>query len=289
MRATALVRWGITCLLLAPLAFLSWLLSPGALVRLLPATPDVVAGVATAWGVIAPIVALLLIVAGAVLNGLAIRRGVRGVDRLASGEWDAPRLPSGPRVILPEGWEAEHPTPASRRRVSRRALGTLLAGALLVWAAIIAWVLTVEHPLALAGGALPLDAVYDVWQPASLSGFIVAVVVWAVLAVAVAVVLVLLGRMPRSGLDRVLAPRRFIALAAVIASALAVAAQPALLMLGVGLVDDLVAATGEPLGGGWSAGSWHVAQWGIAFSAIAILVTVPRWSGALRRRVPGNP
>ena len=143
MRATALVRWGITCLLLAPLAFLSWLLSPGALVRLLPATPDVVVGVATAWGVIAPIVALLLVVAGAVLNVLAIRRGVRGVDRLASGEWDAPRLPSGPRIILPEGWESEHPTPASRRRVSRHALGTLLAGALLAWPAI-----TLGHALA---------------------------------------------------------------------------------------------------------------------------------------------
>ncbi|GAA1688302.1 hypothetical protein GCM10009792_05090 [Microcella alkalica] len=289
MRATALARWGITCFLLAPLAFLSWLLSPGALVRLLPATPDVVVAVATAWGVLAPIVALLLVVTGAVLNVLAIRRGVRGVDRLASGDWDAPRLPGGPRIILPEGWESEHPTPASRRRVSRRTLGTLLSGALLAWAAVIAWVLTVEHPLALAGGALPLGAVYDAWEPAGLAGFVVAVVVWAVLAVAAAVAVFLLGRMPRAGLDRVLAPQRFVALTAILASALAVAAQPALLTLGIGLVDDLAAATGEPLSGGWSAGSWHVAQWGTAFSTLAILATVPRWSGALRRRVSGNP
>lgn len=283
MPAAALFRWGLTCLLLAPLAFLAWLLAAGGGAAMQPSTPELVTALVTAWGVLAPIVAVLLVVAGGVLNALAIRRGVRGVERVATGDWDAPAPPRGPRIIFPAGWDESHPAPARSQRLSRRALGGILAAALLVWAGVIAWVLVAEHPLALAGGALGLGEVYAAWNPVSRSGFVVAVVVWAGLALVAALALALLGRMPRAGLDRLLAPRRFIALAAIAGSALVVAAMPAYLMLGVGLVDDLTTALGSRLGGGPSAGSWFVLQGGVALSALAILLTVPSWRRAPRR------
>lgn len=288
MLATALFRWGLTCLLLAPLAFLSWLLSSGGGAAMQPSTPEPMAALATAWGVLAPTVAVLLVVAGGVLNALAIRRGVRGVERVANGDWDAPAPPRGPRIIFPAGWEERHPAPARSRRLPRRTLGAILAAALLVWAGVIAWMLVVEHPLALAGGTLGLDEVYAVWNPASRSGFVVAVIVWAVIALVAALALALLGRLPTPGLDLLLAPRRFIAFAAIAGSALVVAAMPAYVSLGIGLVDDIGDELGHLVSGGPSAGSWAVLQGGVALSALAILLTVPSWRRAPRSEPSGG-
>lgn len=287
MRATALFRWGLTCLLLAPLALLSWLITGGA-GAIEPGTPEPLASIATAWGVLAPIVAVLLIVGGGLLNVLAIRRGVRGIERVASGEWDAPAPPSGPRIIFPSGWEQEHPAPPSSRRLSRRALGGILAAALLLWALVIAWLLIVVQPLDMSGGALDLAESYAAWGPVSQSGFVVAVVVWAVVAVAAVLGLLLLGRLPRPGLDTLLSPQRFVALAAILASALVVVALPAHLTLGVGLADDVNAALDTTTAPVSSAGSWLLLQSGVLFSAVAILVAVPSWRRAPRAGASGG-
>lgn len=293
MRAAALFRWGLTCLLLAPLAFLSWLLSPGVTAPLQPTSPDIVVAVATTWGVIAPIIAVLLVLGGGLLNVLAIRRGVRGLDRLtlngasgwsatnAGGSAGAPGASrsGAPRILYPDDWDEQHPagqTPGTRR-LSRSTVGAILAAALLLWAVVIGWVLLVEHPLSFVGDALSLEQVYAVWNPVSRAGFFVSVTVWAVLAVLAVVAIALVGRLPRPGLDRLLAPRRFTALTAILASALVVAAQPALFTLGISLIDDVNVALGSTISGGPSAGSWHILQWGVAFSALAIVLTVPSW------------
>lgn len=287
MRATALFRWGITCLLLAPLALLSWLITGGA-GAIEPGTPEPLASIATTWGVLAPIVAVLLIVGGGLLNVLAIRRGVRGIERVASGEWDAPAPPSGPRLIFPAGWEQEHPAPPSSRRLSRRTLGGILAAALLLWALTIAWLLIVVQPLDMSGGALDLSQTYAVWGNVSQSGFVVAVVVWAVVALAAVLALAVVGRLPRPGLDRLLAPQRFIALAAVLASALVVVALPAHMTLGLSLIDDVDMALGTMTAPVSSAGSWLLLQGGVLFSAVAIIVAVPSWRRAPRSASSGG-
>lgn len=293
MRATALFRWGLTCLLLAPLAFLSWLLSPGVTAPLQPTAPDVLVTAATTWGVLAPIIAVLLVLGGGALNLLAIRRGVRGLDRFtmggvqggsttdADGANNAP-VPSrggAPRILYPDDWEDQHPSggEAGRRHLSRALVGAILAASLLAWALFVGWVLLVEYPLSFVGDALSLEQVYAAWNPASRAGFFVSVTVWTAIAVLAVLAIALLGRLPRPGLDRVIAPRRFIALTAILASALVVAAQPALFTLGISLVDDVNRVLGSTVSGGPSAGSWHILQWGIAFSALAIVLTVPSW------------
>lgn len=285
MRATALFRWGLTCLLLAPLAFLAWLLSPGTTTDMLPSTPESLVVIATTWGVLAPILAVLLVGGGALLNLLAIRRGVRGLDRVARGDWEAPTgsIGPGPRIIYPADWELEHPS-GERQRLPRSALGLGLAAALVAWAGFVGWVIVVEHPLALAGGARHLDAVYAAWNPVSRAGFAVAVVVWSILALIGVLVVALLARSRRPALDRLLRPHRFIAFAAITASAIAVAAQVPIVMLGMSLVDDLPGAEN-----GLSAGLWLVHMAGVSFSAAAILLTVPRWSGSLSDRAAASP
>lgn len=279
MRASALFRWGLTCLLLAPLAFLSWLLSPGVTAPLQPTAPDVLVAVATTWGVLAPIVAVLLVLGGGALNLLAIRRGVRGLDRLTLPGGVTTDAAGAPRILYPDDWDEQHPNghASGARSLSRSTLGGILASALLVWALFIGWVLLVEHPLSFVGDALSLDQVYAAWNPVSRAGFFVSVTVWAAIAVLAALAIALLGRLPRPGLDRLLAPRRFTALTAILASALVVAAQPALFTLGISLVDDVNRVLGSTVSGGPSAGSWHILQWGIAFSALAIVLTVPSW------------
>lgn len=289
MRASALFRWGLTCLLLAPLAFLSWLLSPGVTAPLQPTAPDILVTVATTWGVLAPIVAVLLVLGGGALNLLAIRRGVRGLDRLTltGGARDADGTPGAPgasrsgapRILYPDDWDEQHPDghASGTRSLSRSSVGAILASALLIWAVYIGWVLLVEHPLSFVGDALSLEQVYAAWNPVSRAGFVVSVTVWAVLAVLSVLAIAVLGRLPRPGLDRLLAPRRFTALTAILASALVVAAQPALFTLGISLVDDLNRVLESTVAGGPSAGSWHILQWGIAFSALAIVLTVPSW------------
>jgi hypothetical protein len=280
MRATALFRWGLTCLLLAPLAFLAWALSPGGGERMQPSTPESIRALATGWGIVAPVLSVLLVLTGALLCALAIRRGVRGVERLARGEWTAPTASSAPRVIVPADWESTHPAKAPARRLSRRALGALLAVGLLSWAGVIAWVLLAGHPLSLARGALPLSSVYAAWNPVGRSGFIVAMIVWAALAVCAAAVVAVIGLRERSRFDAMVVPKRFAALAAILASALAIAAAVPYSMLGLSLLTDLAAIVAEPVQTGPSAGSWFVVQGGIAFSAVAILLSVPSWQRA---------
>ena len=287
MRATALFRWGLTCLLLAPLALLSWLITGGA-GAIRPGTPEPLATIATAWGIAAPVAAVLLIIAGGVLNALAIRRGVRSVERVANGQWDAPVAPSGPRIIYPAGWEQEHPAPPSSRRLSRRTLGGALAAALSLWVLVIGWLLVVVQPLDVSGGALDLGETYAAWGAVSQSGFVVAVVVWGVLAVAAVLVVVLLGWAPRPSLDTVLAPRRFVALVAILASALVAATIPAQMTIGLSLIDDVNVTLDTTTAPVSSAGSWLLLQGGVLFSAVAIVVAVPSWRRAPRSDPSGG-
>jgi hypothetical protein len=286
MRTTALFRWGMTCLLLAPLALLSWLLTSA--IGSVEGTPEPLATIVTASGILAPITAVLLIVAGGLLNTLAIRRGVRGVERLASGQWDAPSLPQGPRLIFPAGWEQSHPASEATHRSPRRMLGLALGAALLAWALVIAWLLTVRQPLDASGGSLDLAETYSAWRPVSQTGFVVAVVVWAALALLAVLALVLLGRLSRPGLDRLLTPVRFAALAAILASALVVAAMPAHLTLGLNLIDDVQSALGPRATNPSRAGSWLLLQGGVFFSALAILIAVPPWRRAPRSSSHGD-
>ncbi len=287
MRATAYFRWGMTCLLLAPLAFLGWLLSLGGGAALQPATPEPVVALARAWGALTPVLAVLLVLAGGVLNALAIRRGVRGVGRVASGDWDAPAMPSGPRIIYPAGWSDSHPAPAPRTRLPRRTLGVALAAALLAWVAVIGWMLVAGHPLAMAQGRLTLAEVYAAWSGAGQAGFVVAVVVWAIVALLAVLAIAALGLAPRPALDRLLAPRRFVALTAIVGSALVVAALPAYATLGGTLGDDLSAVLGPVTGGGASAASWFVLHGGVLLSALAIVVTVAPWGRRARSGATG--
>jgi hypothetical protein len=277
MRTTALFRWGLTSFLLAPLAILSWILSPSGAQAMQPTTHEVVVAIATSWGVFAPILAALLVITGALLFALAVRRGVRGVETIARGEWALAPPSNDPRIIVPPGWEQDHPSPMPSPRLSRRGLGAVLASGLLVWAAFIAWVLVAEHPRAVAGGGVPLNEVYATWNPVGQSGFIVAVAVWCLLATASVAAIVVLAYRHRVTRRRVLTERRFIALAAILASAIVVAAMPAYLTMGVSLPGDLAVAGGGLARSGASAGSWLMLQGGIAFSVLAILVTVPSW------------
>lgn len=284
MRATTLLRWGLACLLLAPLAFLAWLIGPRTGSDFATNASPTVTALALGWTAAAPVIGLLLIVAGGVLNALAIRRGVRGVNRIAHGDWQAPELPSGPRLIFPAGWEDAHPARDPRRRgLSRRVLGPALSVGLVVLAAIALWVLAVEFPLGRSHG-LSLDEVRAAIGPASAAGDAVGIVLWAVVAVALSAIPAALGMLPNPALDRVLSPRRFAALGAVIGAAIIVATTPLFFTIGISLADSV-----PPYAGGSSVGSWLLGQVGIGLCAAAILLTVPRWPGAVSPRAAASP
>lgn len=284
MRATALLRWGLACLLLAPLALLSWLVGARSAAAFTGDASPAAVALALGVGAVAPVVGLLLVVAGAVLNALAVRRGLRGVDRLARGDWQAPGLPDGPRLIMPPGWDDAHPSrDGRRRRLSRRSTGLALSIGLVVLSAIVLWVLTVEYPLG-RGEGLSLDEIRAAMGPASTAGEAAGIVLWSAFALALSAIPAALGLLRRPALDTVLSPRRFAALAAIIGAAIIVASGPIFATIGLALAESV-----PPYRSGLSAGSWALGQLGVALCAVAILLTVPRWPRGVSRRAAAFP
>lgn len=265
--AGQLFRWGLTCLLLAPLVLLAaWVTSVGA---------------ALAWG------ALLLIIAGAALNALAVVRGLRristgelladldGVDLSEVGPEAARRMgePIAPRqrIIFPP--EAE---PLPDRGVRRRT-GLAAALALLGLTAFGAYTLAIEQPLAIGQGQFTLDEIYGLWGTASRIAFTVSLTVWSTIALALTIGVAVLALVPSQNADLVLAPRRMLAAACIAGSVIVVAAAAPYFSIGISLPDDLPIMTG----GVRSLGSTIFGLTGFALSATAILLTVPAWG---RRR-----
>jgi DMSO/TMAO reductase YedYZ heme-binding membrane subunit len=259
-----LFRWGLTSLLLAPLAFLSAWVAGGQL--------------AFAW------LGFILILLGGALNAAAI---VRGVQRIGSGALladldgvdlsqvgpNAPRpLPTEPivprqRIIFPP--EAEPtPPPGLRRRV-----GLGAAAALLGFIAFGAYTLAVEQPLAIAQQQLTLDEVYAAWGTASRIAFTIGMIIWVVLSLAVVTGVAVLALVPSLSADRLITARRMLATACIAGSVIVTAAFFPYFSLGISLPDDLpFFATGV-----LSPGSLLFGLTGIALSAVAILLTVPSW------------
>ncbi len=273
MRSTGqLFRWGLTCLLLAPVAGFGWFAAGGA--------------VGFLW------LALALVLLGGGLNAAAIVRGVRRVGRGdlmtsldgmtpgdRAGEFlDEPLAPRQ-RVILVdgtvvgEGGVDDPVTPGPASRGIRRRVGLAAAAALLGLVAFGAFALAVEQPLAIAQGQLTLDEVYAVWGTASRVGFTVTMTIWVVLSLAVVLGVAVLALLPALAADRILTPRRMLAAACVAGSAIVVAAWFPHLSMGISLPDELP----FPAGGVQSAASLAFGLAGVALSAIAILITVPDW------------
>lgn len=292
MRAATLLRWGITCLLLAPLTFVAWFASPRSADSMPSDAPEAIVAFAVGWGAVAPALGLALIVIGGTLNLLALRRGVRGLNRLMTG--DAARsggaanveVPPQQRVIIPDDWDLEHPAGGGRASrgpggfrltgvaVPRRTLGGVLAGSLVVLTAMGVWIMTVEYPIAMSDD-LTLDQVHAAIGVTTTVINDGTVVVWAILGGAAAAGIAILGLLRRTALDAVLSTRRFVALAAIVGSALVVASTIVLFGIGISIADAV-----PPYRGGSSVGSWAFGQLGIALSAAAIVLTVPRWGRA---------
>ena len=253
MRAAALFRWGLTCLLLVPFTLLAWWVLP--------------VGAALGW------VALALILLGGALNLAAVARGLRGLSpRELDGAGGAASTPLEPRQRILYPFEPEPlPDPAVRRRI-----GAGAALALLGLIAFGAWTLAVEQPLAIAQGQLTLEETYAAWGDVSQTGFFVALTIWVLLGLAGG--LAVLGRLDGPTLERVLAPRRFLALAAIVGSVIVTAAFAPYIGVGISLPDDLP----FPAFGTQSLGSIVFGALGFALSATAILLTVPSW----RSRAP---
>ncbi|MBX9719016.1 MAG: hypothetical protein K2X36_09285 [Microbacteriaceae bacterium] len=278
MRSTGqLFRWGLTCLLLAPVAGFGWFAAGGA--------------VGFLW------LALALVLLGGGLNAAAIARGVRRVGSGAfmtsldgmtpadrAGDFlEEPIVPQQ-RVILVDGTvvgkggvgAGSMRGPESRGL--RRRVGLAAASALLGLIAVGAYSLTVEQPLAIAQGQLTLDEVYAVWGTASRVGFTISVTIWLVLSLAITLGVTLLALLPALAADRILTPRRMLATACIAGSVIVVAAVPPYMTLGISLPDDLA----FPAGGVQSPASLAFGLTGVALSAIAILLTVPDWRRAPR-------
>jgi len=286
MRATALLRAGIACLLLAPLFFLAWVVSPSGTAAIAPGTGEGMRALMLGWGAIAPLIGLLLILAGGVLNVLAVRAGVRRLERVASGaepmgagsvERAGPRI----RILDAQGREIGGTDDVGpvRAPINRRVVGGLLAVGLGILIAGGLVVLIAGIPAQLAPG-IPLTEVYAAWGGVGSSGFIVGVVLWAVLAVLLTLAVAVVGLRRGAGLDRLVPAHRFIALALVIGSVIVVASgAPAFVVAQeLGDVFALDGATTTTAG-------WLLGQLGIAFSVGAILVTVPRWRARRRPAV----
>ncbi len=255
MRAAALFRWGLTCLALVPLTLLAWWALPG------------FGGLG--W------VALVLILAGGALNLLAVARGVRTVTGRARNldTMVDPALAPRQRILYPI--EAEPiPDPRVRRRI-----GVVASLALLGLIAFGAWTLVVEQPLAIAQGRLTLEETYAAWNSVSQTGFIVALVIWVVLGVAISAGIYVLSRGDGPLISRILAPHRFVALCAIAGSVIVTAAFAPYFAIGISLPDDLPFAAG----GVQSPGSVVFGVLGFALSATAILLTVPSWKRAAPR------
>ena len=263
MRTTGqLFRWGLTSLLLAPLAFLSTFVAGG--------EPPF------AW------LGLLLVLLGGALNAAAIVRGVKrigsgalmadldGVDLAQVGP-DAPS-PAEPivprqRIIFPPEPDPV-PDPGLRRRVGLGATAALLG-----LIAVGVYTLAVEQPLAIAQGILTLDEVYAAWGDASRIGFTITLGIWVLLSLAVAFGVAVLALLPSIAADQLLTVRRMLAAACIAGSAIVVAAVFPLWSIGISLPDDLPFLAS----GAQSTGSLLFGLTGVALSATAILLTVPDW------------
>ncbi len=284
-RSGELFRWGLTSLMLAPVSAVGWFAAGGR---------D--EAVAFLW------LALALVVAGGVLNALAVVRGVKGA---VSGElmaeldgiivpdtsaWpdaaggtgaDTPRAP---RIILVDGTvvgestgtPAMQPGPEVRRQ--RRLIGLSAASALLGLIALGAWAMSVEQPLAIAQGQLSLDEVYAIWGTASRVGFTIALSIWIIVALAITLVVAVLALLPSIAADRILTPRRMLATACIAGSVIVVAALPPYFSMGISLPDDMPFMAG----GEASPLSTAFGLTGVALSAAAIVLTVPRWRARSR-------
>lgn len=281
-RSGELFRWGLACLMLAPVAATGWFAGAGEFAFL--------------W------LALALVIAGGVLNALAVVRGVKGAvsgelmaeldgiivpdtsawpDAAGGTAADAPRAP---RIILVDGTvvgestgtPAMQPGPEVRRQ--RRLIGLSAASALLGLIALGAWAMSVEQPLAIAQGQLTLDEVYAVWSTASRLTFQVGLTIWVVASLAIALGVAVLALWPTIAADRYLVPRRMLALACVAGSVIVVAAGGPYFSVGNSLPDELP----FPAGGVQSPASLVFGLTGVALSAAAILLTVPRWGARSR-------
>lgn len=286
-RSGDLFRWGLTCLLLAPVSAVGWFASGG--------LDDAAAFL---W------LALALVIAGGVLNALALVRGVKGavsgeliaeLDGMAMSDGSPtdgghagtePSVPR-PRIILVDGTvvgeagtgPAPQAGPEARRL--RRRIGLAAAAALLGLIALGAWAMAVEQPLAIAQGQLTLDEVYAVWSTASRLTFTVGLTIWIVLSLAIVLVIAVVALLPSVAGDRILTPRRMLALACVAGSVIVVAAWGPYFSVGNSLPDELPFLAG----GVQSTASLVFGLIGVALSAAAILLTVPRWG---RRTVPSQ-
>ena len=271
MRSTGqLFRWGLTCLLLAPLGFIAAFTAGGS--------------AAIAWG------ALGLIVLGGALNAVAFVRSVRRIgsgdlmtsldgmnpaDRAtastragADGRTTNPIVPQQ-RIIFPDDDVMPPPKRGLRRRV-----GLGAAVAMLGLIAFGTYTLAVEQPLAIAQGLLTLDEVYAAWGTASRIGFTISMTVWVLLSLAIVLGVAVLALPPALAADRILTRRRMLAATCIAGSAIVVAAFFPYFSIGVSLPNDLP----FPAGGVQSRLSLLFGLTGVALSATAILLTVPDWS-----------
>jgi len=280
-----LFRWGLTCLLLAPLSFMA------------------------AWALAAPApflwAALALIVLGGALNAAAIVRGVRGVrgvqsggvqsgggrsrggrpplDGMSSSSWansQGPTTQGGwagsaedelprQRILFPDDGPASPPTRPSRRRV-----GLSAAAALLGFIAFGAYTLAIEQPLVIAQGQLTLDEVYGLWGTASRAGFTISLTIWVLLSLAVVIGVAALALFASPLADRLLITRRMLAAACIAGSVIVVASTFPSFSMGISLPDEMPFSAGGTLG----PGGYLFTLSGFGLSAAAILLTVPSWS-----------
>ncbi|WP_168915361.1 hypothetical protein [Microcella flavibacter] len=288
MRALALLRAGIACLLLAPVLFVAWIVSPGGEAAIAPGTGSTMTAVMLGWGTAAPILGLLLLLAGGLLNVLAVRAGVRRLERVAAaadrGTLD-PAAPAAPRIRIldAQGHEigGEGEERAARAPADRRVAGGMLAAGLAALAALGLGVLLVGIPQQLAPG-IPLGDVYARWGGVGSSGFIVGVVLWGALAVLLALIVAVAGLRRSTALERLLPARRLAVLACVLGSAAVVASGAPAFVVAQELGDVLGLGGATATGAGWAFG-----QLGIALSAAAILIAVPRWR--MPRRAAARP
>lgn len=279
-RGGDLFRWGLTCLALAPVSVMGWWTAGG-----------LDSAVALLW------LALALVIAGGVLNAAAVVRGVKGamsgeliaeLDGMTTPEAggapvDGAAAAPRPRIILVDGTVVGEagagpaPQPGPEARGRRRRIGLSAAAALLGLIALGAWSMAVEQPLAIAQGQLTLDEVYAVWSTASRLTFTVGLTIWIVLSLAIVLVVAVVALLPSVAGDRILTPRRMLALACIAGSVIVVAASGPYFSVGNSLPDELpFFASGVQ-----SPASLAFGLIGVALSAAAIVLTVPRWG---RRR-----
>lgn len=267
MRLSAdLFRWGLSLLLMVPfLAIGGWVLGLTGLL----------------WA------ALLAILAGGALNVAAVARSIRRVSdgravddmlRAVDGQGPAPTEPREPRqrLIFPDEPLAGASETGDRRTARRTAaLGSSLG--LVVLGVVGTLIAAVAIPRTMIGDELTLGQIYALWGGGSVL-FVTGVSIWGIAVLVAAAALWLTGRAGGPLASRLAAPRRIVALAAIVGAALIVgwfapASAPGLAQaVGPGV------ALGDPAG--WVSGVGLV---GVALCCAAIVLTVPRWKRAPRR------